>query len=97
MFSWLLAVAVAILVWARLWRTNPSMAFGILIGLPIAWIFSRLITPYVTGMKDIPVWLPPIPVALVALTLFVTGTIVWFRGPKASDEHKDDSGDESGH
>jgi hypothetical protein len=31
-------------------------------------------------MHDIPIWLPPLPLATVALVLFVLGILAWFRG-----------------
>jgi hypothetical protein len=33
-------------------------------------------------MEDIPLWLPPLPLAIIAVTLFVFGAIVWFRADK---------------
>jgi hypothetical protein len=92
MLIWLIGVAVFILLWGKLWKVLPAAGFGVLIGLPLAWIASLLITPYVTGMKEIPVWLPPLPIATIALTLFVFGVIVWFRAdklgpPKQSETH----------
>ena len=95
MLIWLIGVAVFILIWGKLWRALPAAGFGVLIGLPLAWLASILLTPYVTGMKDIPVWLPPLPLAIVALTLFVFGVIVWFRADKlgpprpAAEPHED--------
>jgi hypothetical protein len=93
MITWLVAIAVLLLVWGRLWRTQPAFAGGVMIGLPVAWILSDDIRPYVTGMDEIPLWLPPLPFALVAVTLLVFGAVVWLRADKlppprrASDEH----------
>ena len=60
MLIWLLGVAVFVVLWSGLWRAQPRAGFGVLLGLLLAWIFSRLITPYMTGMKPIPIWLPPL-------------------------------------
>jgi hypothetical protein len=92
MLTWLLGIAVFILLWAGLWRSQPKAAFGVLLGLPLAWIFSKLITPYVTGMEEIPVWLAPLPIAIIALVLFVFGIVTWLRAdnlppPKPRDDH----------
>src|SRR5690606_9148455 len=82
------------------WRSQPKLAFGVLLGLPVAWLLSRLIAPYVSGAAEIPVWLPPLPLATVAVMLFVFGTIVWFKAdnlppPVVRDTHG--HGHEDGH
>ena len=98
---WLVGVAFFVLLWGKLWKVLPAAGFGVLIGLPLAWIASLLITPYITGMKDIPTWLPPLPIITIAVTLFVFGVIVWLRAdklspPKDADTH-DEHGDGHGH
>ena len=93
MLTWLLGIVVFVVLWAGLWGSQPKAAFGVLLGLPIAWILSRLITPYVTGMNDIPVWLPPLPIVVIASTLFFFGIRTWLRAdslpppPNQEDEH----------
>lgn len=94
MLIWLIGVAVFILLWGKLWKVLPAAGFGVLIGLPLAWIASILLTPYVTGMKEIPVWLPPLPLVIVALTLFVFGVIVWFRADKLGPPKQAETHDE---
>jgi flagellar biosynthesis protein FliQ len=70
-----------------------ALIVGVLIGLPIAWILSRLMTPYVTGMNQIPLWVPPLPIALIALALFYFGFRTWLRAdnlpppPASHDDH----------
>jgi len=89
----LIGVVVCLFIWAALWKRNLVLGFGVLIGVLLAWLLSYLLKPYVSGVKEIPVWLPPLPLATVALVLFVYGGLVWFRGteglpkPKAHDEH----------
>jgi ABC-type sulfate transport system permease component len=93
MILWLIGVVVFIVLWGGLWRSQPKAAFGVLIGLPLAWILSRFVSPYVTGMEDIPIWLPPLPLATVALLLFYFGVRTWLRAdslpppPKEPDDH----------
>lgn len=82
MVLWLIGVLVVVILWSRVWRSQPKAAFGALLGLPIAWVLSRLIKPYVTGMNEIPVWLAPLPLAIIATTLFVFGAIIWFRADR---------------
>jgi uncharacterized membrane protein YhdT len=79
MLWWLIGVAVFVLIWGRLWQTQPKLAFGVLLGLILAWIFSRYMRPYITGMEQIPLWLPPLPFAIVAITLLVAGALIWLR------------------
>jgi ABC-type sulfate transport system permease component len=100
MFLWLAAVAVFVLIWGALWRSQLRLAFGILIGLPIAWIISRLlIAPLfsINDMHDFPVWLPPLPLATIALSLFVFGAVVWFRGNEGLSSKKRDDDHEEHH
>jgi hypothetical protein len=92
MLIWIIGVAVLVLAWGLIWKSNLSLALGILIGLPIAWAASKLLRPYITGMEHIPLWLPPLPFAIVATTLLVYGIRIWFRGapplpPQDKDEH----------
>ena len=95
MLIWLLGVAVFVFLWSGLWRAQPKAAFGVLLGLLIAYIFSRLLTPYVIGMTPIPIWLPPLPIAIIALTLFVFGTVTWLRADRLPPPR--DRGDDHDH
>ena len=86
MLGWLIVIAILALLWAGLWRINTLLGFGILLGLPIAWLLSRPLAPYLTGgMEHVPLWLPPLPFALVALALLVLGALSWFRASSASE------------
>lgn len=94
MLGWLAVIAVLALLWAGLWRISTFLGFGILLGLPVAWLLSRPLAPYLTGMEHVPIWLPPLPFALVALALLVLGALSWFRassapGPADSPEESD--------
>lgn len=95
MLIWILGVAACVLIWSFAWKNNLSLAVGILIGLPLAWFFSRLLRPYITGMEHIPLWLPPLPFAIVATTLFVYGSLIWLRGAPPLPPRNDD--DEHSH
>lgn len=83
MLVWIIGVGVLVLIWGIVWARNIELALGILIGLPIAWLLSKLITPYVTGMEEVPIWLPPLPIATIALLLFIKGALVFLRGSDA--------------
>jgi len=95
MLIWLIFVAALALVWASMWKGQLKMALGILIGLPIGWLFADFVQSYlITDMHEIPLWLPPLPFAIAATLLIVVGAIITFRGdddsskPPASDENE---------
>jgi uncharacterized membrane protein YccC len=88
MFWWLVGVIACLLVWGSLWKRNFGLAFGILIGVLLAWLLSYFIRPYITGEATVPVWLPPLPLATVAVSLFIYGVVVWVRGNDALPEPK---------
>ena len=96
MLYWLIALVVVLGVWAMVWQQHPKMAFGILLGLPLAWLFSRLTSPYFTGVEEVPVWLPPLPFAIVAITLLVFGVLIWPRGQRGAPPARTDR-DDAGH
>ncbi len=83
MLLWILGVGVLVVLWGVVWMRNLELALGVLIGLPLAWLLSKLIAPYVTGMEQVPVWLPPLPIATVALLLLIKGALVFLRGSDA--------------
>lgn len=98
----LVTIVVLLLVWASLWRSQPKLAFGVLLGLPVAWLASRLTAPYFAGTAEIPAWLPPVPFAVVATTLLVFGVMVWLRAdnlppPVVRDTHGHGYGGHEGH
>lgn len=97
MLTWLIGVAIFVVLLGALCRVSPKAGFGALVGLPLAWVFSLLLTPYITGMNPIPAWLPALPLAIIALVLFVFGTIVFFRADKLPPPKRSESHDEHGH
>lgn len=64
--------------WSLAWRSRPYLAFGMFIGVAAASAVVALV--WFTGMRHMPVWLPALPVALVALTLFTFGALAWRWG-----------------
>ena len=98
MLSWLIGVAVFVLLWAGLWKSSPRLAYGAVYGFVIAlllyWLFSSQLTGYVTGMSEIPVWVPPLPIAVVVIVLFYFGIKTWLNAdnlppppPQKDDDH----------
>jgi ABC-type sulfate transport system permease component len=101
MLSWLIGVAIFALLLGALWKSSPRAAlgtvFGFVIGLFVYWVFSTQLTGYVTGMNEIPVWLPPLPVALVVITLFYFGIKTWLNADNLPPPPKTDADDDHGH
>jgi hypothetical protein len=57
-------------LWTMAWRNRPILAFGIFLGF--------LIRP--PDIQHIPLWLPPLPFAVVAITLLYFGVLAWWWG-----------------
>lgn len=66
---------VLLAVWAAAWRNHPPLAFGIAIGIMIGWVLAAIFGA--VKLDHIPVWLPPLPFAVVATTLIGLGAIAW--------------------
>lgn len=81
----MLSIAIAgalifMLLWRVAWINHPPLAFGIFLGLgggcAVAGIASTI------GFRHIPPWLPALPLAAVAVTLFSFGILAWRWGNK---------------
>ena len=79
-----------LLLWGRAWRRQPRLAFGIFIGVAIGWVIASMVGPI--SIEHIPIWLPATPFAVVAITLFCLGVVVWFRGDDTAGETRADPG-----
>ncbi len=66
------------LLWVMAWRYQRRFAVGTLVGAAGALLVAWLAQP--TELDHIPLWLPPLPFALVAITLFCFGILAWFWG-----------------
>jgi hypothetical protein len=95
MLWWLIGVAVFVVIYGRLWQTQPKLAFGVLLGLILAYFFSIWMRPYLTGMETIPLWLPPLPLTIIAVSLLVAGALIWLRADNLPPVKRDD--DAHGH
>ena len=78
MFIALAIALILLIVWIVAVRKRPELGFGIAIGIAVAWIAFAVVPKFT--LHTIPVWLPPLPFALVALTLFFFGFLAWFWG-----------------
>lgn len=66
------------LLWVFAWRSQRRFAVGTVVGAVIALLAVWLVRPF--ELQHIPIWLPPLPFALVAITLFCFGALAWFWG-----------------
>jgi hypothetical protein len=67
--------------WSLAWRSRPYLAFGMFLGVAAAAALVALV--WFTGIRHLPIWLPALPVALVATTLFTFGVLAWRWGRDA--------------
>ena len=77
-------------LWGLAWRRQPTLAFGIFIGVGMGWVIALTAPPL--SFEHMPIWLPATPFAVVALTLFCLGVAVWFRGDNTAGETRVDEG-----
>lgn len=69
-----------LLMWRIAWRRQPILALGITFGVMLVWILAAVIgAPEFT---TVPLWLPPLPIAIVAVTLFTFGVLAWVWGTR---------------
>ena len=85
MFWTMTAFIFFLLLWGLTWRSQPKLAFGILIGLIAGATAAGWIGPY-EGMDDVPIWLPPLPFAVVAVGLMIYGGLAWWGLDSDADE-----------
>lgn len=101
MLSWLIGVLIFVLLLGALWKSSPRAAlgavFGFVIALVLYWLFSPQLTGYVTGMSEIPLWLPPLPIALVVIALFYFGIKTWLNADNLPPPPQQDTDDHGGH
>ena len=70
----LLTVALCVAVF----RGRAEFVIGIAAGLSLAGVAAATVPPI--SAHEIPIWLPPLPFACIALTLFVFGGLAWWWG-----------------
>ena len=69
---------VFLVLWGLAWRHRPILAFGIFLGVASACVFAVLVRP--SGIQHVPVWLPALPFAVVAIALLYFGVLAWLWG-----------------
>ena len=55
------------LLWVLAWRHQRRFAVGTVVGAVVALLVAWLARPF--ELEQIPIWLPPLPFSLVAITL----------------------------
>lgn len=64
--------------WGLAWRRRRSLAFGMLLGVVLVAVVAAIVRPL--DAHHVPLWLPPLPFALVAIGLFCAGFLTWYWG-----------------
>jgi hypothetical protein len=76
----IVALLVVLTLWTLAWRNRPILAFGIFLGTAGVCALTAIVRP--SGIQHIPLWLPPLPFAVVAITLLYFGVLAWWWGRK---------------
>jgi len=74
----IIAIVAFLALWGLAWQRRPALAFGIFLGVVSVWVIAALTRP--SGLEHIPLWLPPLPFAIVAVGLFYFGALAWLWG-----------------
>jgi hypothetical protein len=68
-----------LVLWLRAWQRGSRLALGLAIGAGIAFLGS-LVLQARPVFDHMPVWVPALPFAVIAVTLFGFGALAWFWG-----------------
>ena len=74
----IIAAVAFFALWTFAWQRRPALAFGIFLGAFAVWVIATLVRP--SALEHIPLWLPPLPFAIVAVALFYFGALAWLWG-----------------
>jgi hypothetical protein len=80
LLSLIVGTLVLMALWGLAWKSSPMLAIGILIGGAAVWAVAVILQP--SAIQHIPIWLPPLPFAVVAATLFYFGALAWLWGER---------------
>ena len=69
---------VVLVLWVAALRKRAELAIGVAVGLALAAIGAATAPSF--QLQEIPIWLPPLPFAVVACTLFFFGGLAWWWG-----------------
>jgi hypothetical protein len=68
-----------LLLWVRAWQRGSRFATGLAIGAALALVGVPVVRS-IASMEHFPVWVPALPFAVIAITLFAFGLLAWFWG-----------------
>lgn len=68
-----------LLLWFRAWQHGSKLAIGLATGAVLVVLGSPFLQPVVV-FDHMPVWVPALPFALIAITLFGFGALAWYWG-----------------
>jgi MFS family permease len=68
----------ALLLWLLAWERRSRIAVGVVIGVVVGLIAGPALRSITAD--HVPVWLPALPFALIAVALFAFGLFAWFWG-----------------
>ena len=80
MVTWLQigGLVLFLAVWGMAWRRQPNLALGIFFGVAAAAVVAALVSS--AHLHSVPLWLPPLPFAVVAFSLLGFGIWAWVLG-----------------
>ncbi len=82
----IIGMVVFLGLWGLAWRNQPVLAFGIFLGAVVVIVIAVLLRP--SGFDHIPLWLPPLPLVIVAVALFYFGILAWLIGRRAARQER---------
>jgi hypothetical protein len=80
MVTWLQigGLVLFLAAWGAAWRRQPNLALGIFFGLAAAAVIGAVLRA--SHLQSVPIWLPPVPFAAVAISLLGFGIWAWVLG-----------------
>jgi hypothetical protein len=64
------------LLWLRVWLRHSRFAQGVVLGVILA-IPAHMLVSKLVNLPHLPIWLPALPFALIAISLFGFGLLAW--------------------
>ncbi|HEX6570532.1 MAG TPA: hypothetical protein VF055_00825 [Steroidobacteraceae bacterium] len=68
-----------LVLWLRAWQRGSKLALGLAIGVALV-VLGGLLLQTAPVFDHVPVWVPALPFAIIAITLFSFGALAWFWG-----------------